>query len=113
MMSRQLLILMILITLVMSSLARKKRSIIGDDRGNYTNNCVGSLQLITSTGTTILTMSMTSMLVKNIARVVVQGTCCATIYSGRYYRGKSRRLSGQGEFFTMFRRVRSVRLTNC
>ena len=112
MMSRQLLLLIVLITTVMTNLLRKKRSII-EDGGNHTNNCVGSLQLVTNTETIIFTKNMTRVLVKNIARVVVEGTCCATIYSGRHYRGRSDGLSGQGEFLTRLRKVKSVILTSC
>ena len=109
------LMMMILITplvLVNTRVERTRRSIIMD-RGYHTNNCVGSLKLITNTDSHTFTMNMTMVLVRNIARVVVEGSCCGTIYSGLRYRGRSHRIESQGEFLTRIRKVKSVILNNC
>ena len=107
------LLLIILMTATMSeSLRRSERSVMVDGR-HGTKQCVGSLKLVTNTESKIFTMSMARMLVRNIARVVVEGSCCGTIYSGLRYRGRSHRIESQGEFLTRIRKVKSVILNNC
>merc|ERR1712142_864380 len=94
------------------SLRRSERSVMVDGR-HGTKQCVGSLKLVTNTESKIFTMSMARMLVRNIARVVVEGSCCGTIYSGAGYKGRSHRISRPGEVIMRVRRVKSVILSNC
>ena len=111
-MSKTLLLIILMIFSVSCNLERSRRSIMTDG-GKVTKECIGNLKLVTKTKTNTFTMSMARMMVKSIARVVVEGSCCATIYSGAKYKGRSHRISSPGEFFIKMRRVRSVILSSC
>ena len=89
--------IVLLSTLRGISLRRIRRSVM-TDRGYEEEKCVGKLKLVTKKETETFTMSMTRVLVKNIARVVVEGSCCVTIYSGVNYKGKSHRIHKPGKF---------------
>ena len=111
-MLRIFILIVLLSTLRGTSLRRSRRSVM-TDRGHEGEECVGRLKLITNTETRLFKMSMARVLVKNIARVVMEGSCCGTIYSGVNYRGKSHRINRPGEFLTMVRKAKSVLLRNC
>ena len=74
---------------------------------------MGSLGLVTRGEKKTFHRSMKRLFVKNIARVVVEGSCCGTIYSRINYRGKNHSIDSPGEFLTEVRRVKSVVLRRC
>ena len=111
-MLRIFILILLLSTLKGTSLRRSRRSVMAD-RGYMGDECVGRLKLVTNTETRSFNMSMARVLVKNIARVVMEGSCCGTIYSGMNYRGKSHRINRPGEFLTRVRKAKSVVLRNC
>ena len=92
---------------------RRRRRSVMTDRGYMGEECVGRLKLVTNRETRTFKMSMARVLVKNIARVVMEGSCCGTIYSGMNYRGKSHRINRPGDFLTRVRKAKSVVLRNC
>ena len=104
--------IVLLTTVRGSSLRRSRRSVIRDG-GHVGADCVGNLRLVTNTGIETFTMSMTRVLVRDIARVVVEGSCCGTIYSRVNYRGRSHSINRPGEFLTGVPRARSVVLRRC
>ena len=83
------------------------------DRGYEEEKCVGKLKLVAKKETETFTMSMTRVLVKNIARMVIKGSCCATIYSGVNFKGRSHSIHKPGELRTRVRKAKSVLLRNC
>jgi hypothetical protein len=111
-MLRMFLLIVLLSSMRGNSLRRSRRSVM-TDRGYMGEECVGRLKLITNTETKAFNMSMARVLVKNIARVVMEGSCCGTIFSGANYRGKSHRINRPGEFRTRVRKAKSVLLRNC
>ena len=111
-MLRMFLLIVLLSTLRGISLRRIRRSVM-TDRGYEGEKCVGKLKLVAKKETETFTMSMTRVLVKNIARVVVEGSCCVTIYSGVNYKGKSHRIHKPGKFLIKVRKAKSVLLRNC
>ena len=58
-------------------------------------------------------MSLARVLVKNIAKVMMEGSCCGTIYSMVNYRGKSHKINRPGEFLSRVRKAKSVLLKKC
>ena len=111
-MFRIILLILLLRTMSGTNLRRSRRSVM-TDRGNTGEKCVGKLKLVTKKETKTFNMSMARVLGKNIARVVMEGSCCGNIYSGVNYRGKSHRISRPGEFLTRVRKAKSVVLRNC
>jgi hypothetical protein len=111
-MLRMFLLTLLLSTLRGTSLRRSRRSVM-TDRGYMGEECVGRIKLVTNTETKISKMSMARVLVKNIARVVMEGSCCGTIYSRVNYRGKSHSIHKPGEFLSRVRKAKSVVLRNC
>ena len=74
---------------------------------------MGRLKLVTNTETRTFKMSMARVLVKNISRVVMEGSCCGTIFSGLNYKGKRHRIHKPRELRTRVRKAKSVLLRNC
>ena len=72
MMLRLFLLTLLLSSMRGSSLRRSRRSVM-TDRGHMGEECVGRLKLVTNTETRTFSMSMARVLVKNIARVVMEG----------------------------------------
>ena len=91
---------------------RSRRSVITDG-GHLGGKCEGTLKLVTKTETKAFNMSLARLMVKNIARVVVEGSCCGTIYSRINFRGKSQSIKRPGNFLTRVRKAQSVVLRNC
>ena len=112
MMLKVFLIMVFLSTVRLASLRRSRRSVMTDG-GHMGEQCVGNLKLVTNTETQTFNMSMARVLVRGIARVVVEGSCCGTIYSRVNYRGKSHSLNRPGEFLTRVRQAKSVVFRNC
>ena len=111
-MPKMLLLIILMSSMHTNCLGRSKRSVM-TDRGHFNKDCVGNLKLVTNTESKTFMMSMARVLVKNIARVVVKGSCCCTIYSGLNYRGRSHSITKPGEFLTRIRKVKSLILKNC
>ena len=95
-----------------TSLRRSRRSIVTDG-GHLGDKCAGNLKLVTTTETRTFNKSMARVMVKNISRVVVEGSCCGTIYSGVKFRGKSHSITKPGKFRTRVQKAKSVILRNC
>eukprot|EP00092_Neocalanus_flemingeri_P051615 GFUD01060119.1.p2 GENE.GFUD01060119.1~~GFUD01060119.1.p2 ORF type:complete len:111 (+),score=29.57 GFUD01060119.1:72-404(+) len=102
----------VLLSTVRGTSLRRRRSVINDG-GHVETECVGNLRLVTNAKTETFSTSMSRVLVRDIARVVVEGSCCGVIYSGVNYRGRSHSINRPGEFLTRVRHVKSVVLRRC
>ena len=83
------------------------------DGGHMEEKCLGKLKLVAKKETQTFKMSMARVFVKNISRVLMEGSCCGSIFSGVNYRGKSHSIHKPGEFRTRVGRAKSVLLRKC
>ena len=77
------------------------------------SDCVGSLKLVTTDRTHIVRISESRLNIKNVKQVVVEGSCCGSIYFKKNFRGRSTSWDRAGLIKTSLWRVKSVRLRGC
>jgi hypothetical protein len=111
-MLRVFLLIALLSTMRGSSLRRSRRSVM-TDRGHTEEKCLGISKLVAKKETNFFKMSVPRVLVKKISRVVMEGSCCVTIYSRVNYQGKSHSIQKPGEFLTRVSKAKSVLLRKC
>merc|ERR1711872_1003182 len=74
------------------------------------SDCVGSLKLVTTDRTHIVRISESRLNIKNVKQVVVEGSCCGSIYFKKNFRVRSTSWDRAGLIKSSLWRVKSVRL---
>merc|ERR1711915_786835 len=112
MLKTYLLLMMMTMSIRCFLVRRNTRSVMTD--GGFANaKCIGILKILTPTRTHILKESVARLNIKEVMKVIVEGSCCGRIYLKRNFSGRHKSWKRAGLVESKLRRVKSVRIEQC